>query len=139
MTINYDFQTGPHDWERYEYEVDYSDIRDFVEHYYTDEEVADLYISELYRDNEKNKEEFKKELDINDEDELKQYMLTYGGLDWAIDELVDVCGIEIFDLADSAHRASLQDYFEDDAFEQYQDSLDLADNDEWIATKSRYW
>lgn len=139
MIINYDFQCGPHDWERYEYEVDYSEMEDFVNKYYSDAEVADMYISEIYNADEKCREDFKKELDINNADELREYMLTYGGVDWAIEELIDGEGIEIFDRADKAHKADLYAYFEDAAYEQYQDEIDMAASNEWIAMRSRYW
>ena len=56
-----------------------------------------------------------------------------------VEELIDTCGIEIFDLADKDHKADLSAYFEDAAYEKYQDEIDLAANDEWIAVKSRYW
>lgn len=136
MTINYDFQTGPHDWERYEFEVDYDDIERFVDKFYTDSEVADLYISEIYNENKKVQEDFKNELDINNASELKEYMMTYGGIDWAIEELTDVCGIEIFN---KSNNVNIEDYFRDDAYEEFQDSVDFYEEQRELEIKSRYW
>ena len=129
MRIKYYFE----DEYPYEYEAD---EKEYIENHYSIEQLADTYIEEIYNKDAKVRDDFKRELDVNNSQELKDYIIEFDDVDWVIDDILETKGLEAIDIG---LEDDIKDYYESDAYDEYLDVKDIADNDEWVAKASRYW
>lgn len=129
MRIKYYFE------DEYPFEYEVSE-KDYIADHYTIEQLADIYVEEIYNKDAKVRDDFKRELDINNGQELKNYIIEFDDVDWVIDDILETKGLEAIDIG---LDDDIKDYYESDAYDEYLDVKDIADNDEWMAKASRYW
>ena len=96
-------------------------LEEYVEDTYGIDDILDLYIENIYRKNPNIVNELKSELDIDSEEELKDYIYYMNDDLWMIDELINALGEDYFD------DAGVKEFYEDDAYEEYLDMISIED------------
>lgn len=136
MTLTYNFQTGPHDWEGFEYEIEYSDLEKFIDEELPDTEKVGIYIDEIYNVSEEERRDLEENFGISSADEL---MIAFQNdpemFSWLSEAIVfsDAACDYVF----SRYKDELKERFEDDAADAYADAID--NENYWREVEHDYW
>lgn len=140
MVLRYEFfDRASDEWDDgdiFEYEVDDSDLMDFIDDTLSDLEKLDLYVTEIYNRSEAERKNMEETFGVRN---LKELMDLYNQdpsmFDWISEALAEDYTTCEYIL--NFYEDELKERFEDDAYDSYQNQLSLEAEDD--AIMHDYW
>ena len=140
MVLRYEFFDRANDeWDDgdiFEYEVDDSDLIDFIDDTLSDLEKLDLYVTEIYNKSEDERENMEETFGVKNLKELMDYYNSNPSMfDWLSEALAEdytTCEY-IFRI----YEDELKERFEEEAYDEYQNQLSISETDDMIMRD--YW
>jgi hypothetical protein len=133
MEIKYDFYNYGEDGPVEENYYFNTDMVDYIENTYSMEELLDLYVKYAWP-KEEIKQSFKDAgIDINSEEELRDYAIYMDDTSWIIEDLLDILGEDYF-----YDDIDTPEFYKEEAYDEYMSDLDVQNIEDEDAHRYNY-
>ena len=119
MEIKYDFYNYGEDGAVEDTYYFNTDMVDYIEDTYSIEELLELYIEYAWP-KEEIKQSFKDAgIDVNSEEELRDYVIYMDDASWMIDDLIDILGEDFF-----YDDIDTPEFYKEEAYDEYMSDVE---------------